>query len=160
MKFELVPGYDKADILKVLFVEYTDRLVEQDPSFAEYLRVQNYDEELKDLSAKYGAPAGRLYLALADGKPRGCVALKKIDRENCEMKRLYVRREYRKEGLGEILAKQVIADAKEAGYKHMLLDTLPFLKAAIALYKKLGFYETEIYNNSPMDTSIFMKYDL
>ena len=161
MEFIIVPGYDKADILKPLFLEYTDRLVAADPSFAGYLAVQNYDEELADLNAKYGPPQGGLFLALAeDGAPRGCIAMKKIDKDSCEMKRLYVKEEYRHHGLGETLARHIISHRREMGYKVMLLDTLPFLQPAIALYKKLGFTETGIYNNSPMDTSIFMKLEL
>ena len=161
MEFKIIPGYDQTEILKPLFIQYTDRLVAADPSFADYLRVQNYDEELADLNAKYGPPAGRLYLALTeDGQRRGCIAMKKIDRDSCEMKRLYVKEQYRGEGLGEKLARLLIDRRREAGYKTMLLDTLPFLQPAIALYEKLGFTRTEIYNNSPMDTSIFMKLEL
>ncbi|MBQ3394376.1 MAG: GNAT family N-acetyltransferase, partial [Oscillospiraceae bacterium] len=97
---------------------------------------------------------------LVDGEPAGCIAMRKIDDENREMKRLYVRSSYRGLHLGEKLARKVIRDAKAYGYRHMLLDTLPFLEAALMLYKKLGFYEIPSYNDSPMDTSIYMKLDL
>ena len=76
------------------------------------------------------------------------------------MKRLYVRPEFRGKRLGNILVEKIIADAKEIGYSYMLLDTLPFLQSAIRMYKKFGFYEIERYNDSPMDTSIYMKLDL
>ena len=76
------------------------------------------------------------------------------------MKRLYVRPPFRGEGAGIQLVEKIIADAREIGYAHILLDTLPFLESAIGLYKKFGFYEIESYNDSPMETSIYMRLDL
>lgn len=105
-------------------------------------------------------PEGRLYLVCYYGKPAGCIGLRKINDCDCEMKRLYVRPEYREKHIDEYLVSEIIRDAKEAGYSHMLLDTLPFLKSAINLYKKYVFYQIESYNDSPMADSIFMKLDL
>ena len=157
---EIVYGYEyKKDILE-LFTEYTNMLVEHDASFKVYLDIQNYDDEIEHLEHKYGLPEGRLYLLRRDGESAGCIALRKLDDERCEMKRLYVRPEYRGERLGEILVRKIIDDAREIGYKHMMLDTLPFLESAIHMYRKLGFYETDCYNDSPMDTTIFMQLDL
>ena len=79
---------------------------------------------------------------------------------NCELKRLFVKPEFRGHKLGEVLVKKVIDDAKSIGYQSIFLDTLPFLKSAIHIYTKLGFYETDPYVNSPLDTSIYMKLDL
>ena len=76
------------------------------------------------------------------------------------MKRLYVRPKFRGRAIGSQLIQQIIQDAKVIGYSHMRLDTLPFLKSAIKMYQKFGFYETESYNNSPMSNSIFMRLDL
>lgn len=76
------------------------------------------------------------------------------------MKRLFVRPSFRGKQIGNQLIQQIINDAKEIGYSYMLLDTLPFLKNAIHMYKKWGFYEIESYNDSPMSTSIYMKLDL
>ena len=76
------------------------------------------------------------------------------------MKRLYVRPQFRSKHIGNVLIRQIIDDAKEIGYAHMLLDTLPFLQSAVHLYKKLGFYEIQRYNDSPMTSSIYMKLDL
>lgn len=135
-------------------------LITNDESFKQYLDLQNYDEEVKHLESKYGMPDGRLYLVYCDGKLAGCIGLRKIDNQNCEMKRLYVRPEFRGKKLGNILIEKIIGDAREIGYSYMLLDTLPFLQSAIHIYKKFGFYEIESYNNSPMDTSIYMKLDL
>ena len=157
---ELKQAYNYKKEVKELFTEYTNMLIENDPKFKEYLDIQNYDEEINNLEHKYGLPEGRLYLLYFNNKLAGCIGLKKIDNDNCEMKRLYIKEEYRNNHLGEYLVDKIIKDAKEIGYKYMLLDTLPFLKSAINLYKKYGFYEIKSYNNSPMDTSIYMKLDL
>ena len=105
-------------------------------------------------------PFGRLYIAYCDDQLAGCIGLRKIDDENCEMKRLYVRPEFRGKQIGNQLVKKIIDDAKEIGYAHMLLDTLPFLQSAIHMYKQHGFYEIPSYNDSPMTTSIYMRLDL
>ncbi|MCI8833766.1 MAG: GNAT family N-acetyltransferase [Ruminococcus sp.] len=160
MNIELLPAYRYPKETGQLFSEYTDMLIQGDPTFKKYLEIQNYEEELKHLETKYGFPDGRLYLAYCEGKLAGCIGLKKIDAQSCEMKRLYVRSEFRGRQIGNVLVKQIIHDAKEIGYACMLLDTLPFLKSAVHLYKKFGFYEIPCYNSSPMEHSIFMKLDL
>ncbi|MBE6969300.1 MAG: GNAT family N-acetyltransferase [Ruminococcaceae bacterium] len=157
---EIVPAYAYKEEVRALFAEYTKMLVEGDPAFQEYLNIQNYDEEIAHLEYKYGEPAGRLYLARWDDAVAGCIGLRRIDEKNCEMKRLYVYPAFRGKHIAEALTTRIIADARAIGYKAMLLDTLPFLQGALRLYKKLGFYEIESYNNSPMDTSIYMKLDL
>ena len=91
MEPELVLAYDRPADIGALFSEYTRMLVTEDPAFAAYLELQNYDEELRHLEGKYGLPDGRLYLALVGGTPAGCIALRKLDEERCELKRLYVR---------------------------------------------------------------------
>ena len=86
------------------------------------------DIEIKlGYDSQYGLPRARLYLAYVDGKVAGCIALKELDSETCEVKRLYVRPEFRGLKLGNLLIQKIIDDAKEIGYKAMLLDTLPFL---------------------------------
>ena len=160
MSIKILPAYDFPEEIKLLFSEYTDILIEGDPSFKEYLEIQNYDDELKHLEKKYGLPYGRLYLVYYNNEVAGCIGLKKIDKKNCEMKRLYVRPKFRGKQIGEQLIEKIIKAAKEIGYSYMLLDTLPFLKGAIYLYKKYGFYEIASYNNSPMDTSIYMKLNI
>lgn len=160
MKIEIKRAYDENVEIKKLFQEYTDMLVRNDSDFAKYLEIQNYDSELEHLEDKYGLPYGRLYIVKVENKVVGCIGLRKIDDENCEMKRLYVRPEFRGHKIANKLVTLIIDDAKKIGYKHMLLDTLPFLEEAIHLYKNFGFYEIEKYNSSPMDTSIYMKLDL
>lgn len=160
MSLEIVTAFDRANEIRELFAEYMDMLLGGDPTFAGYLTIQNYDDELKDLSQKYGLPDGRLYLAYWNGEVAGSIALRKIDDENCELKRMYIKPAFRRNGIAKTLVNQLIADAREIGYRYMLLDTLPFLQTAIRMYKNIGFYEIERYNNSPMDTSIYMKFDL
>lgn len=160
MEIKMLPAYDHPQEVGLLFKEYTDMLIAGDPSFKKYLDIQHYDEEVAHLEAKYGAPDGRLYLAYWDGELAGCIGLRKIDEEACEMKRLYVRPAFRGKHIGDRLVEKIIGDAREIGYSRMLLDTLPFLKSAIHMYRKYGFYEVESYNDSPMDTSIYMRLDL
>ena len=160
MNIKIVPAYDLGEEIKPLFTEYTDLLIENDASFREYLAIQNYDEEVKHLEVKYGMPEGRLYLLYCEDQAAGCIGFRKLDDENCEMKRLYIRPAFRDRKLGSLLVEKLIEEAKISGYRHMLLDTLPFLDCAIQLYRKFGFYEIECYNDSPMETSIFMRLDL
>lgn len=160
MGLKILPAYEYLEEIRVLFFEYTALLIAGDGTFKEYLAVQNYDEEISHLSRKYGLPGGRLYIAFYDGEAAGCVGLRKIDEKNCELKRLYVKPALRGKHIGNTLIKQIIKDAKEIGYSHILLDTLPFLTSALCLYKACGFYEIPSYNNSPMSTSIYMKRDL
>ena len=157
MQIELLEAYPYKEEIGELFREYTDMLVEGDPRFQIYLDLQNYDEELAHLEHKYGRPEGRLYLLRLDGQSAGCIGLRKLDDENCELKRLYVRPAYRGHGLSRTLMDLILADARAIGYKTMLLGTLPFLQAALKLYKDYGFEEIERYNDSPMDTSIYLR---
>ena len=157
---ELTPGYDFPDEIRGLFSEYTGMLVRLDPDFQLYLNIQHYEDEVRDLTVKYGLPDGRLYLARVGGKAAGCIALRKLDEERCEMKRLYVRPAFRGHKIGDALVDRILQDARAIGYRHMLLDTLPFLESAIHMYRKRGFYEIPCYNDSPVETTLFMQYDL
>jgi putative acetyltransferase len=125
-----------------LFLEYARSL-----GFS--LCFQGFDRELATLPGDYAPPSGCLLLALEDGNAAGCVGLRRIDDERCEMKRLYVRPEYRGEGLGRVLAEKVVAEARIVGYRSMYLDTLPVMKEAQALYQSLGFSDcAPYYDNS------------
>lgn len=160
MTVQIVPGFDRADQVRELFTEYTKLIIDGDSSFLDYLAMQNYEEELLHLEKKYGPPGGRLYLAYCDQVLAGCVALRQLDEHRCEMKRLYVRPRFRKQHIGGILVQRVIVDAKAAGYRHLLLDTFPFLDVAVRMYEKLGFRYIPKYNDSPMDSTLYMQLDL
>ena len=160
MPMEIIPGYGRTDELRELFVEYTDMLVELDPVFKEYLALQKYDDELEHIEKKYARPEGRLYMALFDGAVAGCIALRCIDRRRCEMKRLYVRPQFRGKGIARALVSRLIDEAAGEGYELMLLDSLPVLAAAIELYRSMGFKLVERYNDSPLDYTVFMGREL
>lgn len=160
MQVTILPAYDYPRQVAELFSEYTDMLIAGDSTFKQYLELQHYDEEVNHLEAKYGPPYGRLYLAYSNGELAGCIGLRKMDQKRCEMKRLYVRPQFRGQQIGSRLVQKLIEDARVIGYSHMLLDTLPFLEAALRLYKRYGFYEIERYNDSPMERSVYMQLDL
>ena len=160
MQLKIIPGYGHPEEIRRLFTEYTTLLTQGDPEFKKYLQIQNYDEEIAHLEKKYGPPEGRLYLALADGKPAGCIALRKLNPAQCEMKRLYVRPEYRSLGIGKLLTQQILHDARQIGYRQVMLDTFPFLERAIVMYRQLGFRETGRYNDSPMASTLYLVLEL
>ena len=160
MTVTIEPGFGAREEIRALFVEYTDMLCRADPKMAGYLGQQNYDEELRHLEKKYGPPKGRLYLLRVDGQAAGCVALHPLEDGTCELKRLYVRPEFRGHKLGRLLVERIIEDARAEGYPCLLLDTLDFLTSAIALYREVGFEVSEPHLYSPMDCSVFMRLDL
>ncbi len=153
-------AYKEKDEILQLFNEYTDSILAEGEDVAECLKSQNYGDEINKLEEKYGLPEGRLYIASIDNKSVGCIALKKDDDEYCEMKRLYVRPGNRGKHIGKKLMEQVISDAKEIGYKHIRLDTFPFMNNAIKMYKNYGFYEIDKYNDNPAPTAVFMQLDI
>ncbi|WP_312938583.1 GNAT family N-acetyltransferase [Oscillibacter sp.] len=153
-------AYNDQEELRPLFLEYTEMLVRESPSVADYLNLQHYDAELLDLESKYGLPDGRLYLARVDGAAAGCAALRKLDESRCELKRMYVRPQYRGKKISGALLDRLLADAHEIGYQKMLLDTLPFLTTAITMYRRRGFQEIPCYNDSPVPETIYMEREL
>lgn len=157
---ELVLGYDFPEEIRSLFTEYTTMLVEMEPAFQEYLDIQHYDDEVLDVTVKYGLPHGRLYLARIGKEIVGCIALRRLNDSECELKRLYVRPAWRRQGIAARLIDQIFSDARSIGYKRILLDTLPGLTVAIAMYRDLGFQDIPRYNNSPLDDTVFLGLDL
>lgn len=157
----IISAYDRIEDVRSLFSEYTDMLVSINPEFHLYLDIQHYDDEKENPSLKYALPDGRLYLDVSDdGIARGCIALRKLSDGKGEVKRLYVRPEYRGNGIATALVERIIEDARNIGYKELYLDTLPELESAVKLYKSFGFEETGQYNDSPVDKTIFMKLSL
>ena len=120
------------------------------------LEFQHFTEEIAALDRYYEV----LFIARIDGERAGCVALRRIDDEVCEMKRLYVRPQFRGRDLGRALALQVIDEARSRGYKRMRLDTLPAMTAAQQLYRELGFRAISPYRFNPIAGSKFMELDL
>lgn len=154
---EIVLAYYEIESIRSLFEEYTNMLIEKDVKFKEYLSEQNYDEEFENPMSKYAPPYGRLFLLKLDNTPIGCVALRKVNESTCEMKRLYIKPEYRGYGYSHLLIDKVIEEAKDIGYEYIILDTLPYLETALRLYKKYGFEEIDPFNDNPMGNSIYMR---
>jgi putative acetyltransferase len=124
------------------------------------LGFQDFENELATLPGQYAAPDGRLLLARADGAIAGCVALRPLGDGACEMKRLFVRPEYRAYGVGRMLAERVMAEARAIGYRRMCLDTLPSMERAQQLYEVLGFREIEPYRANPVAGTKYLGLDL
>lgn len=135
---------------RTLFEEYQKSL-----GFS--LCFQNFDAELAGLPGAYAPPEGRLLLALSAAEPAGCIALRKIENDICEMKRLWVRPAFRGTGLGRRLVETLMADARGIGYRRIRLDTLPSMAAAQALYLSLGFTDIPPYNDHPIEGTRFME---
>jgi ribosomal protein S18 acetylase RimI-like enzyme len=120
------------------------------------LGYQDFDTELATLPGKYATPDGELLLARdRDGAPVGCVGLRPIEPDGCEMKRLYVAPDARGLGLGKALIIAIIAEAERIGYREMRLDTLPTMAEAIFLYEQAGFRPIEAYYQTPIDGTLF-----
>ncbi len=136
--------------IKELFIEYAK-------SLGVDLSFQGFEEELKSLPGKYSEPEGSIVLALVGEKPAGCAALRRITEQICEMKRLYVRDEFRGEGLGRELADRIIERAKELDYKYIRLDTLPTMERAQDMYRDMGFYEIEPYIFNPVEGTKYLE---
>jgi ribosomal protein S18 acetylase RimI-like enzyme len=140
--------------IRELFLEYAESL-----GFS--LCFQSFDKELEELPGDYAPPDGGLLLATHEGQPAGCVALHKLEPEICEMKRLYVRPQFRGKGLGCELAERVIAEARQIGYKQLRLDTVePRMRAAVAMYRNLGFREIAPYRPNPIEGALYMELQL
>lgn len=134
---------------------------EYEASLGISLCFQNFAEELANLPGDYAPPRGRLLLAREIEQVMGCVALRPVGPTTCEMKRLFVRPEYRDRRLGRILVEAIVEEARKIGYTHMRLDTMSDrMGRAIELYKSVGFVDIEPYYHSPVDTTKFMELDL
>lgn len=156
----LIPAFDRRNELIPLYEEYGAMLLETDPVFARSLAQQNYDEEILHLEEKYGPPKGQIYLVFVDGELAGCVGMKPSDDSHAELKRLYVRPAFRGRNLGETLTRRIMDDARKAGYRYLRLDTLPGLKSALKLYRRLGFREIDPYYDCLVPGTIFMEIEL
>jgi ribosomal protein S18 acetylase RimI-like enzyme len=153
--FEIVDasGPEWTPTARALFEEY-QRSLGIDLCF------QGFDRELAELPGAYAPPAGRLLAAFVGGEPAGCVALRPLAGGDCELKRLYVRPAHRGVGLGRALTETIVATARELGYRRVLLDTLPSMAEAQALYRSLGFGPAETYTENPVPGATFMALDL
>ena len=144
-------SFEQVELARELFLEYADSL-----DFN--LSFQHFDEELKNLPGAYAPRSGRLLLAHHQGQAAGCVALRQLDCQICEMKRLYVRPAYRGKGVGRILVDRIIGEARTIGYERMRLDTIESsMQDAIALYRRRGFREIAPYRSNPIAGALYLE---
>jgi ribosomal protein S18 acetylase RimI-like enzyme len=142
--------------------EQIDEVRELWREYAAWLEVdlcfQNFEKELAELPGRYAPPSGRLLLALSDERLAGCIALRKIGEGICEMKRLYVRPEFRGQRIGRRLTTLLIEEARRIGYARMRLDTLPSkMQEAATVYRSFGFTEIEPYYHNPYEGVVYME---
>lgn len=148
---------DELNALRVILREYADAL-QVDLCF------QDFDAELASLPGEYAAPRGALLMAWLDDELVGCCALRALDTVDypnaCEMKRLYVRKGFRRTGVGRQLTEAILDRARLAAYDCVLLDTLDAMESARALYQELGFREIPPYYHNPIEGAHYLKVDL
>ena len=150
-------GSTTLDATRALFVEYANSL-QVDLGF------QHFDQELQSLPGEYGTPRGSLLVASVNGEWAGCCAMRPLDSSDysnaCEMKRLFVRPQFRGLGLGRRLAEAILDAARLAAYDCILLDTLDDMESARALYEELGFESIPPYYYNPVAGAHYLKADL
>jgi GNAT superfamily N-acetyltransferase len=152
--WRIVPAdHSLLPLVRQLLQEYADTLGVD-------LGFQGFAEELAGLPGEYTPPAGRLLLGFEADRPAGCVALRPLESGVCEMKRLYVRPDFRGTGWGRWLARRVVDEARSAGYRRMRLDTLPGMAGAQRLYRAMGFQPIPAYRYNPVPGTLFLELDL
>lgn len=156
-------------MIEIIQAETSEQIETARKLFREYeawfglaLCFQNFDEEVANLPDKYAvARRGRLFLAFADGKLAGCIALRKLEDGICEMKRLFVKDEFRGQKIGIALIEKLIAEARKIGYEKIRLDTFPpKMGKAVSLYESYGFREIPPYYHNPYGDTLFMELQL
>jgi ribosomal protein S18 acetylase RimI-like enzyme len=144
---------DELPVIKQLFQEYAASL-----NFD--LDFQDFRDELETLPGKYSAPLGSILVAKENGEILGCVAVRPLGPEICEMKRLYVKPAHRRKKIGRELAMAIIEEAKRLGYRAMRLDTVEAMKEASALYRGLGFQPIDAYYYNPIPGAMYLELKL
>lgn len=155
-------------MIEIIQAETAEHIEQARKLFREYekwfglkLCFQNFDEEVENLPGKYAPPDGRLFLAFADGKIAGCIALRKLEEKICEMKRLFVKEAFRGLKIGKLLIDKLVSEAREIGYEKMRLDTFPpKMGKAVEIYEKFGFYEVKPYYFNPYSEALYMETNL
>lgn len=156
MRFRIEPhGHEERclPVVRELFREYA-------ASLGVDLAFQDFERELASLPGRYAPPRGCILVAYVDDAPAGCIAMRPLDDQRCEMKRLWVRSGFRGVGLGEHLSRALIGRARAVGYKAMRLDTLAPMQSAQRLYRALGFREIPAYYANPLPGTVYMEREL
>jgi len=152
-------------MLEIIQAETPEQIEAARGLFREYeawfgmnLCFQNFDREVAELPGKYAAPEGRLFLAYVDEALAGCIALRKLENDVCEMKRLFVKESARGRKVGVALIEKVIETAREIGYERMRLDTFPpKMSKAVELYESYGFRAIPPYYHNPYGETLYME---
>jgi putative acetyltransferase len=152
-------------MVEIIQAETAEQIEQARKLFREYeawidlnLCFQGFEEEVANLPGKYAAPEGRLFLAFADGRLAGCIALRKLETGVCEMKRLFVKENARGQKIGIALIEKLIEEARKIGYEKMRLDTFPpKMGKAVGLYETYGFREIPAYYPNPYGDTLFME---
>jgi ribosomal protein S18 acetylase RimI-like enzyme len=165
IKIRIVESRRDLESARVLIREYREWLAEhrEVTAFADSILedgLRTLDAEIESLPGEYAEPTGALFLATTGRSPVGCAALRRLRPSVGELKRLYVRPEGRGQGLGELLTRAVLKQASALGYARVVLDTLPTMSSATALYRRLGFQPIAAYWASPVEESLFFEYRL
>jgi GNAT superfamily N-acetyltransferase len=150
LRITQVHSQEEIQQITFLFSEYASSL-DFDLSF------QNFNDELANLPGGYSLPSGAILLAYYEESAAGCVAMRRLAEDVCEMKRLYVRQAFRRKKIGRALSVAIIEEARKRGYSRMRLDTVPSMKEAIQLYCNLGFKETRPYRYNPRAGAMFLE---
>ena len=150
LRFDSALSPEEVEEARRIFREY-------EASLGVDLCFQGFEEELAGLPGAYAPPSGALLLARCDGESAGCVALRRLEEDVCEMKRLYLRPAFQGRGIGRAMAEAVIGQARRIGYRWMRLDTLPSMTRAIPLYRSLGFYDIPPYTVNPVEGALFLE---
>ena len=147
----------------MIFIERATEMSEVRTLFLEYAEALGVDLSFQDFDAEVAALPGDydpILVARWNGELAGCVAMHPYGDAICEMKRLFVRSEYRKYGIGRALALRIIDEARSRGFRAMRLDTLPSMQNAMRLYETLGFRDIDPYRYNPIEGSRFLELTL
>jgi ribosomal protein S18 acetylase RimI-like enzyme len=154
IRLEDAEGSEALDLARGLFRSYAAEFAD---SIAETLCFQGFEAEVAGLPGRYAPPSGCLLLAMDGDVPAGCVASRDLGDGTCEMKRLYVAPASRGRGVGRLLVEEVVRRGERMGYRRMVLDTMPEMAGALALYREYGFAETTPYWGHPAERAVFME---
>ena len=141
------------ELARALFREYAESL-EIDLCF------QNFDRELQTMEQQYAAPSGALFLAISGDMPAGCTAVRQFEGSTAELKRMYVKPEFRGNGVSKQLLEKALEAAKGLGYATVRLDTLPSMREALGLYYSFGFTDIAAYRFNPVPGSVYLEKEL
>jgi len=150
IKIKIAESHEDFSNAKKLILEFSECL-EMDLSF------QNFNEEMNSLNKMYGEENGKLLLSFVNAIPAGVAGIRKFYGDECELKRMFVKPEYRNLGIGKLLLKEAIEAAKKLNYKIIKLDTTGFMKAAIKLYTNNGFTEIPAYRYNPHEEAKYFE---